>query len=334
MAKKKIICVLALVLVVCFVWVAQVDAADLVIIYDRSYLYEVLANLPNNTYNQVFSGYLNYNNYNYNLIYGLANVSTNTTSGFFISLNLLPGMVLPSGLIFVMSSSSSSAKYYELVFSIDCYLLDNTIVNLVNGQDFYVTKITTPIVWDTLSYTSNVVYLFTFDESLIFDIGIGSLYISKVATGSGSGYVNSGYYGFLLREDGILYNATYAGSGITPEQYQAIIEGIEDIGMKMEEQNESLFVPAASDTDVILEASSKREQFDSVMNEYSSLNAELERPNVDELLPDYSNVVNGFKDDSFYDSFDVFYGNAYIMFMFLAAVFFATLSYIIFGKKA
>lgn len=70
------------------------------------------------------------------------------------------------------------------------------------------------------------------------------------------------------------------------------------------------------------------------MSEYSSLNEALDRPDVNELLPDYSSVVGGYKDDDFYNVFDVFYGNGYIMFMLLASVFFATMSFVIFGKKA
>ena len=247
-------------------------------------------------------------------------------------------MAFPSGFIFVNYHLTTYKNFSDIHFDLNVFLLDDTIISLNEGSDFYITKITTPLVSTMSSVSnanySNVIYLFTFNENLKFDVGVGSIQFCYNLTSSVSNAATDSFLGFLVREDGILYNATYAGSGITPEQYQAIIDGIEDIGTKMEDQNESLFVPEASDTDVIAEASSQKDRFDDVMDEYSSLNEALDRPDVNELLPDYSSVVGGYKDDDFYDVFDVFYGNGYIMFMLLASVFFATMSFVIFGKKA
>lgn len=342
MKKNKIICVLALVLVLCFTWVSFVSASDLVIIYDRSYLYEVLANMENNTYNNVYDGSLNYNNYNYDVIFTLNKVYLQSSTTYVaknnIAFNLLPGMALPSGFIFVNYHYTTYKNFADIHFDLNVFLLDDTVISLNEGSDFYITKITTPLVSSMANVSNanyaNVIYLFTFNENLIFDVGVGSIQFCYNLSSSVSNAATDSFLGFLVREDGILYNATYAGSGITPEQYQAIIDGIEDIGTKMEEQNESLFTPEASDTDVIAEASSQKDKFDGVMSEYSSLNEALDRPDVNELLPDYSSVVGGYKDDDFYDVFDVFYGNGYIMFMLLASVFFATMSFVIFGKKA
>lgn len=139
----------------------------------------------------------------------------------------------------------------------------------------------------------------------------------------------------------IVPHVTY---GLTAEE-KSILEqiklGVDDANTQLDDMQseqssyyQDILESDASDTGVIAEASSQKDKFDGVMSEYSSLNEALDRPDVNELLPDYSSVVGGYKDDDFYNVFDVFYGNGYIMFMLLASVFFATMSFVIFGKKA
>lgn len=354
--KKKLISVLSLVLVVSFVWVAEVDAAELVYNSPGDF-YSIFKNCYIQTYNykSSYQGEANCNfvtldaNYNgelysfpclYNsyfpVTYGLGGAffrylffDANQGDTCSFKLYLIPLTYYSQGNVsgdfesvyrdfevhlgyYSISSTVEDAYDSSVSFSRD--VIDLTIAGLTNTYDVIVIDVNhtfTDYNMLTLSFYTMSSYSEPRENMLMFGLGMLTPY---VATG-------------LSDEE--------------KELLQLIYLGVNDANMQLDQMQseqssyyEDILQSEASDTDVIAEASSKREQFDDIMNEYSSLNAELARPGVDELLPDYSSVVNGFKDDKFYESFDVFYDNAYIMFMLLATFFFATLSYIIFGKKA
>lgn len=354
--KKKLISVLALVLFVCFVWVAEVDAAELV--YNSvGDFYSIFKNCYIQTYNykSSYQGEANCNfvtldaNYNgdlysfpclYNsyfpVTYGVGGAffrylffDANQGDTCSFKLYLIPLTYYSQGIVsgdfesvyrdfevhlgyYSISSTDEDAYDSSVSFSRD--VIDLTIAGVTNTYDVIVIDVNhtfTDYNMLTLSFYTMSSYSESRENMLMFGLGMLTPY---VATG-------------LSDEE--------------KELLQLIYLGVNDANIQLDQMQseqssyyQDILESDASDTGVISEASSQKDKFDGVMSEYSSLNEALDRPDVNELLPDYSSVVGGYKDDEFYDVFDVFYGNGYIMFMLLASVFFATMSFVIFGKKA
>lgn len=136
----------------------------------------------------------------------------------------------------------------------------------------------------------------------------------------------------------------YVATGLSEDDQsllQQIFFGVEDANSKLDEMQaeqssyyDNMITPNESNQSAVESMESARQEGQAVVDEYSSLNASLEKPNVDELLPDYDRVVDGYVDTSIFDVFSTLYESGYIMFMILLVVFFGVMSYAVFGKKA
>lgn len=136
----------------------------------------------------------------------------------------------------------------------------------------------------------------------------------------------------------------YVSTGLTDEEktlLQMIMLGVDNANYKLDEMQaeqssyyDNMITPNESNQSAVESMEAAREEGQQVVDEYSSLNASLEKPTVDELLPDYDRVVDGYVDTSIFGVFSTLYESGYIMFMILITVFFGVMSYALFGKKA
>lgn len=338
--KKQIMRVLVVVLCCCFVFVAQVDAATL-------------------EYNTVDDFYVLFQS----VAIGVR--GSNSGSTYFYSYNkgVYEAEYEGNKYSFPMVANTDGSPFYSIMLK---------SVYLPYNGEFYTAQFS--LIFVPLSYrasTSTITYdfdsmmsYFSCDadsyEIIEFDLIMGDIVRTVQAVKCNysfdvddNKYFNTSFSFYNEKNVNNCYGPSrfligmfspYVSTGLTDEEktlLQMIMLGVDNANIKLDEMQaeqssyyDEMITPNESNQSAVESMESARNEGQQVVDEYSSLNASLEKPNVDELLPDYDRVVDGYVDTSIFGVFSTLYESGYIMFMILITVFFGVMSYVLFGKKA
>lgn len=321
--KKKLISVLALVLVVCFTWVSQVDAASISYeSYDQA-VFLLSGVATNSNYgNNVFDFDVFYNgelktfvsvvpnslvqSMNMQYFNTSKNVGDNVSFDLFVFYDGDPIVYNDVNSYFQYESYSSRLTIADMTDSVTSVSIDIVIddeVVTLNGYKFSVNY--------TVAYSRYIRFYLAFSTQRRFYVGLIVPHVT---------------YGLTAEEKSILEQIKL---GVDDANTQ-----LDDMQTEQSSYYEEMITPDESNLNAAESMSEALESGKEIVDEYSSLNDSLEKPMADQLLPDYDRVVDGYVDTSIFDVFSTLYESGYIMFILLITCFFGVMSYALFGKKA
>lgn len=360
--KRQFIKILAVVVCSCFFFVSQVSASSNIVIFDSLYVSAVVNNSDweGTTTSSVIEVYESNITGNFSSVQyyftcrwiGRTPSQTTTTArtleSFILPVNIPSNNELPGDLM--VSAYYTYNK--DMISSIKLNYSDGSSYTMAKNIDYSITKFDSHKFFLNGSNTSTNLY----DLELVSFSFVPAKSVStiEVITSGGSSYCWA--YGFLVTKDGYLASYTPPSEGgISEEQRQAnqeILDGIENIGVQLTQQNEGIagkledielqdssyysemVTPNETYQSAVESMESVRQEGQAIVDEYNDLNNQLSKPDVNDLLPDYDRVVDGYVDYTIFDVFSTIYENGYIMFLLLVTTFFGVASFALFGKKA
>lgn len=320
--KKKLISVLALVLVVCFVWVAEVDAASVITFDTQQEIELFFAGVKASADgSNVFTFDALYNND----LFSLVGLVPNYTYPQIIGCNTgcVSGDRLEFSLFVLFPYNSVS------ISSITVY---NYPFNTHSNYSYTLNPVQVELSFDEFTLVCNG---YRIDISMVvsnpmISISITSGSFDKVVYGMLCPLVTYG----LTDEDKSILEQILLGVNNNESQLETVQNQLEQIESEQSSYYEEMITPDESNLNAAESMSEALESGKEIVDEYSSLNDALEKPTADQLLPDYDRVVDGYVDTSIFDVFSTLYESGYIMFILLITCFFGVMSYALFGKKA
>ncbi len=117
-------------------------------------------------------------------------------------------------------------------------------------------------------------------------------------------------------------------------ELESVNENLDAIESEASSYYSEMVTPNETYQSAVGSMESARQEGQAIVDEYNDLNNQLSKPTVDDLLPDYDRVVDGYVDYTIFDVFSTIYENGYIMFLLLVTTFFGVASFALFGKKA